>query len=80
MTEYWGQQVDLGSGSPVPPCGGCGGVVGVLREPTGPHHARLNCNECGRFLQWLSPEMFWQLLPASEWEREWRRQWDRDHD
>jgi hypothetical protein len=34
-------------------CGGCGAATGVVGSSAGPHHARIVCGQCGKFLRWL---------------------------
>lgn len=36
-----------------PPCKRCGTTTTRQGPGTGPHHARLICAGCGRFLRWL---------------------------
>lgn len=35
-------------------CKSCGATSTITAPGTGPHYARLNCAECGRFRRWLS--------------------------
>lgn len=69
--NFWGYQVDIGSGTAAPACGQCGSVLGKIVKPTGPHVARLDCAGCGRYIMWLSVETTWQLLPESEWRNQY---------
>lgn len=35
------------------PCRHCGSVWGVVKDGTGPHAKRIDCQGCGRFLNWM---------------------------
>jgi hypothetical protein len=34
-------------------CRHCGSVRGIARSGTGPHAGRIDCDGCGRFLNWM---------------------------
>lgn len=51
-----GARVALDGSKPaLRPCRYCGGVVGVLTGPKGPHHDGVRCSSCLRHLGWLPP-------------------------
>ncbi len=47
--------IDLdGSQKALNPCKVCGSCRGTLKPGAGPHAARIDCEACGRFHNWLS--------------------------